>query len=254
MDFFAGFAWAVTRAFADPLERCRFERGDTLYDTPKAYDGNWRSARKAASRIVQVRLPKQGESGKHDKDAASVFSDNWRRDAEIDLIEMKDMSRREIATTQGRLYSFLWRGDEGVLDLESAEPPVPLTARDLRGDIDVAAPRIAATINASADGRLFVVLFDQASSLSRKKDRDIRVALDAHPGCSVHEMELVTENALPTLRWLAYRIPDLDDDGVTELLKPALYRPQGDREGKADRFDLKRHGRLVCLDQQGGLF
>ena len=36
------------------------------------------------------------------------------------------------------------------------------------------------------------------------------------------------------------------------LLKPALYRPQGDREGKADRFDLKRHGRLIVLDGQGG--
>jgi hypothetical protein len=254
MDCFAGFAWAVPRAFADPLERCRFERGDILYDSPKAYDGDWKSARKAARRIVQVRLPKQGDSGKQDKDAASVFSDNWRRDAEIDLIETRDMSCREIATTQGRLYTFLWRGDEGVLDLESPEPPVPLTARDLRNDIDTAAPRIAAEIDAPAGGRLFVVLFDHASSLSRKKDRDIRMALDAHPGCEVHEVELATETALPTLRWLVYRIPDLDDDGVTELLKPALYRPQGDRQGKTDRFDLKRHGRLIDLDRQGGLF
>jgi len=254
MDFFAGFAWAVPRAFADPLERCRFESGDVLYDTPKAYDGDWKSARKATSRIIQVRLPRQGDSGKQDKDAASVFSDNWRRDAEIDLIETQDMGRREIATTQGRLYSFLWRDDERVLDLESAEPPVPLTARDLRNDIDAAAPRITAKIDAPVGGRLFVVLFDHASSLSRKKDRDIRAVLDAHPGCEVHEMELDTENALPTLRWLVYRIPGLDDDGVTELLKPALYRPQGDREGKADRFDLKRHGRLVGVDRQGGLF
>jgi hypothetical protein len=129
-----------------------------------------------------------------------------------------------------------------------------LTARDLRNDIDTAAPRIAAEIDAPAGGRLFVVLFDHASSLSRKKDRDIRMALDAHPGCEVHEVELATETALPTLRWLVYRIPDLDDDGVTELLKPALYRPQGDRQGKTDRFDLKRHGRLIDLDRQGGLF
>ena len=42
--YFDGFAWAVPVAFGLPLEYCRFEEGDTLYDTRGAYAGTWAEA------------------------------------------------------------------------------------------------------------------------------------------------------------------------------------------------------------------
>ncbi|MBU0743117.1 hypothetical protein KKA85_07080 [bacterium] len=251
MEFFAGFAWALPWAFADPLEKCRFERGDVVYDDPAPYSCDWAGTRAAAGRIVQVRLPQQGDSAKQDKDAASVFADNWCRSAEVDLIETADRSRRGIPTTQGRLYTFLWRDDESVLDLEAPEPPLPLLAGELRALLDEAAPRVAAQVDAPAGrAQLFVTPFDYASSRLREKGRDIREALEAVPDCRELEFPVELDDSrdpLPTLRWKAYLVPGVDEAALTDLLKPALYNPQGDRNGRADRFNLSRHGRLIPL-------
>jgi len=45
-DYFDGFSWALPNAFADALALCRFEQGDMLYDTRRAYEGEWRYNRK----------------------------------------------------------------------------------------------------------------------------------------------------------------------------------------------------------------
>jgi len=248
LDFFAGFAWALPAAFADPLEKCRFERGDVFYDDPDATTADWAAARKVAKRIVQVRLPQQGETAKQDKDAASVFADNWRRSAEIDLIETKDLSTRAIETTQGRLYTFLWRNDEVVLDLGTLEPPLPMMAGDLRSRLEGAAVEIAAQVEVDAPASLFVFPFDHASSRLREKNHGIRAVLAGVKSCKELEFPVESHDGrdpLPTLCWKAYLLPGLGEEAVTEHLKPGLYNPQGDREGKVDRFSLSRHGQLV---------
>lgn len=250
MDFFAGFAWAVPAAFADPLEKCRFERGDVLYDHPDASTADWSAARKAARRILQVRLPQQGDTAKQNADAASVFEDNWCRSVEIDLIGTKDLSKRSIATTQGRLYTFLWRDDETVLDPGTPEPALPMMAGELRGMEDAAAANVAGQVETKGPASLFVFAFDHASSRLREKDHAIGAALVDVKGVEAMEFPVEPDDGrdpLPTLCWKAYLLPGLDEAAVTERLKPALYNPQGDREGKADRFSLSRHGQLVAL-------
>ena len=248
MDFFDGFAWAVPRAFADSLEKGRFERGDVFHADRADHDRPWSADRAAERRTLQVRRPEQGEGGRPGRDAASVFADNWRRSAEVLLRVPGETTPRTIATTQGRLYVCLWRDDVAGLETSSPEPALPLGARDLREDLDAAAERLAEGIDApDGGGHVFVTLYDQASSLLRRKDRDLRDVVANHPGSRVIETRVDRENALPTLRWMVYVLPRLDADGVAALLKPALYRPQGDRTGKTDRFDLNRHGRLVAL-------
>lgn len=44
MEFFSGFKWAVPGAFSDAVALCRFEEGDTLYDTKNAYNDDWEKA------------------------------------------------------------------------------------------------------------------------------------------------------------------------------------------------------------------
>jgi len=251
MDFFAGFAWALPKAFADPLEKCRFERGDVLYDTQAAYEGDWTAARKAATRVLQVRLPQQGDTAKQNKDATSVFADNWRRSAHIELVATADLAAREIRTTQGRLYSFLWRDDEAVLDLGTPEPPLPLMAGDLRVRLETASGKVADEVRNDGPASLFVFPFDHASSRLRDKDLAIGEALAGVKGVEELEFPVEQDNGpdpLPTLRWKAYLLPKLDEKAVNDLLKPALYNPQGDREGKTDRFSLARHGQVVTLN------
>ena len=206
MDVFTGFAWALPKAFDDPLEKCRFERGDVLYDNPAAYEGDWTAARKTATRVLQVRLPQQGDTAKQDKDATSVFADNWRRSAHVELFGTGDLDGREIRTTQGRLYSFLWKDDEAVLDLDTPEPPLPLMAGDLRGHLEAAAETIAAEVRVEGTAGLFVFPFDHASSRLRDKDLAIGEALAGVEGVEMLEFPVESydgRDPLPTLCWKA---------------------------------------------------
>ncbi len=38
MEFIQVFNWAVPTGFNDAIAQCRFDLGDSLYDTKKAYD------------------------------------------------------------------------------------------------------------------------------------------------------------------------------------------------------------------------
>src|SRR5690349_8100208 len=113
--YFPGFAWAVPTSFAAPLASCRFEQGDTLYDTVRGYE-EWNEALKHVHYGVQIKSPARslGRSGNSDEEA--VFADNWKSTVIFDLIDFKTSTKQEVQTTQGQLYTMLWRGDLSVLD------------------------------------------------------------------------------------------------------------------------------------------
>ncbi len=52
--FFDGFAWAVPAAFSEAVSACMFLEGDTLYDTKKAYSGEWEKALPYIRHYIQV--------------------------------------------------------------------------------------------------------------------------------------------------------------------------------------------------------
>ncbi len=56
MNFFSNFTWAVPKAFSDAVASCRFEEGDMLYDTPKAYEVDWEDAIKCTTHFLQVKF------------------------------------------------------------------------------------------------------------------------------------------------------------------------------------------------------
>jgi hypothetical protein len=125
VEQFPGFSWCVPAAFSDPLGTCRFEAGDLLYDTPDAYQ-QWSEALKTLTFSVQVSSPKKSIGGNLGDDDADVFSRNWGSEVIFELTDFKRGKRKQVVTTQGRLYTLLWKGDFGGLDESIAAPPVPL--------------------------------------------------------------------------------------------------------------------------------
>ena len=87
LEFFPGFAWAVCKAFREPLASCRFEQGDILYDTKKAYEGTWGEAINHLHFSIQINSPKRGIATKKKQDEASAFADNWKQQVELDLVK-----------------------------------------------------------------------------------------------------------------------------------------------------------------------
>ena len=149
-DFFTCFSWAVPLSFGDSLGQCRFERGDIFYDSLKGYE-TWGEASKHVNYIVQVKqshqpgetpqiavedvegdtIPSEGDSqttGARTK--GSLFEQNWRSTTACQITDLKRKECRTITTTQGRLYTLLWKGSLRVLDEEDAPPP-PATWIDL---------------------------------------------------------------------------------------------------------------------------
>ena len=108
MEFIPGFKWALPKAFSDAVFGCRFEEGDMLYQTSSAYKTDW--SKKELDYFIQVAFPSRG--GSKTTGEAAVFEKNWNSEVRLDVYKNHEkISIGQIRTTQGRLYSTLWKGD-----------------------------------------------------------------------------------------------------------------------------------------------
>jgi hypothetical protein len=130
LEYIPRFSWAMPRAFSRPVSECRFERGDILYNTSRAYEGRWDEAVDHVDFGLQVRFPDRGISGGV-VEGAELFSSNWGRPVAFDLTNYRTKEIRHITTAQGGLYGFLWKGK--VEHVQSLTPliDVPLAAMGL---------------------------------------------------------------------------------------------------------------------------
>jgi hypothetical protein len=122
MQVFIGFSWCVPSAFQDAIDTCFFKVGDVLYSNPAAYQATWKDALKKVRWSMQVKETFTATVG----DGEPSFEANWKR-AKVtgDLTEYgsgKGVSRL-VATTQGRLYQTLVKGDPSTLESEDSFPP-----------------------------------------------------------------------------------------------------------------------------------
>ena len=249
-DYFDGFSWALPSAFADALALCRFEQGDMLYDTKRAYEGEWASALRHIRHRVEVTFPLRGGSVKSRESEDSAFEDNWNSKVVVRLIDHQASSEREVTTTQGNLYSLLWKGDIGVLDGQSLPPP--LGARHLLAKLNLVLDSLrCGNARKITSGTVFLLPFDHTSKLLRSKLRTVATALkalDAKCGVvAVKDLELQGADAFaPTtcVVWFAMSSKH-KPEAITDLLKRHLHKPSKDKKTDRENFNLKTHGLLA---------
>jgi hypothetical protein len=249
-DYFDGFSWALPSAFADALALCRFEQGDVLYDTQRAYEGEWGTALRHIKYQVEVKFPLRGGGVKSSESEDSAFEDNWNSKVVIRFVDHRASSEREVTTTQGNLYSMLWSGDISALGGLSVPPP--LGARHLMGKLagvlESLRKKHSRAVNNSA---VFVMPFDHTSKLLRSKLRTVESALQtlgAKRGVmAVKDLEIEGASAFaPTscVVWFAMS-PEHKSETVTSLLKRHLHKPSKDKKTDRENFNLKTHGLLA---------
>lgn len=211
-----------------------------LYDTPKAYVDEWGKASKHIEYSMQVRYPSRvvdaaGVSG--------VFTNNWKSDVRVELYKnLKKVSVDQIETTQGRLYTTLWKGDLTILKLDD-EPPIPFTVqqvtRNLTETSDIA-------MNLSTKRPVFVMVRDLSSPISREKYSNIFSKLKKH---LANEPQFLSPQAAGLIGW-AQIAPTVEiafflTNGISsrelhDLVKAAVYVPAKDT--KKDMFRIAAHG------------
>ena len=123
MEYIDVFSWAVSEAFCEPLNKCRFELGDTLYDSRLAYEGAWEDALPHLTYGVQVLNPPRGPATKATQGEESVFESNWFQPVELALKRFREKTSESIKSTQGALYSLLWKGQLDILSAQEVNLP-----------------------------------------------------------------------------------------------------------------------------------
>jgi len=254
-DYFSCFAWALPRAFKEPLASCCFEQGDILYDTSKAYEGTWADALQHLSYGIQIKFPSRGTKLKAKKDADFIFSKNWKQRVELDLWEYPSKAKRSLVTTQGRLYMALWKGDPRLLDLGMPEPPVPILPREVLKDLPSAGTALLQKYGQNiANPVIFIMPFDETRDLLREKRQKVESCLGRKFSFHLHlatpeELKLPNaSNYVPTLEIACFAMDTSQKDRVYECLKLALYAPSKERKTEIDRFRLETHGCLAPKD------
>ncbi len=151
----------------------------------------------------------------------------------------------QIHTTQGRLYTVLWKGDLAILDIVSDEPKIPLSIQNVTKNIvqtSVKARELA------GDSSVFVMAYDPSNKTSITKfssvNAELRSCLIGRPVIlSPKEAGIIRfDEVAPTIS-VAFFIAGKTKDELHELTKKALYPPS--KEAKKKMFRIASHGLIV---------
>jgi hypothetical protein len=109
-NFFTGFEWAIPSAFADALGACQFSRGDTLYSSSIAYREWNKEFYEMDKGLYAIKI--LSPEAKPAPPSPSLFGNNWNTQAEVEVYKIGEQEDAKcFITTQGRIYSLLWRGE-----------------------------------------------------------------------------------------------------------------------------------------------
>ena len=247
MEFFKGFQWALPMAFADSLARAWFVEGDVLYDSAVAYDASWSAALQAVEYTIQVRSPARS-SEVNNQTVREVFARNWHSEVRLDLYShMARVGKGQVRTTQGRLYTSLWKGTiDTLFEEKSAHPPLPTTAQQLSRDLERASGLRALAPQGQAT---FVMVRDICNSVSRNKFQKVQLKL--RPYMSRDPLILSPADAnfpdpqeiAPTVDIAFFSTTGIELPELEDLVKQAVYVPA--KDAKKDMYRLSAHGVVI---------
>lgn len=249
LDLLPGFAWAVPTAFAAAVVDFRFEQGDVLFRSAKGYAVQ--AGRLPEDLIgVQIRQPPRSTRALANEFDGGRRLAHWRSEVELDRIELASGALTAHTTTQGRLFTTLWRGTDAAFEAGSDEPPLPRSARELAQVLRDGSVALPADRADGPAGNRFAFVVDLASDVSRAKAAAIAGALaglgpirlrDASPG----ELEVAgAADYQPTLVVRSIVLRGVTAAAIEAALARVLYAGSGEGE----RFSLARHGLLEVFE------
>jgi hypothetical protein len=245
----SGFAWAVPAAFSDAVGACQFSRGDTLYSSPIAYREWNEEFYKSAKGLYAIKV--LSPESKPTPPSPALFQGNWSSVAEVEVFMPGGQEGvKRLSTTQGRIYSLLWRGDSSVLDPAMSVPLVPHHAGHLLKNLNHAKSTLRQLIlDQHPDARYFFVLpHDVCSQLLDEKYRKLAYGL----GRTCHASEVNIDASVlpipeadrlaPTVSLKTFIFTGNEEQLIQESLKELLYVRAVNTKSKKDMFRLNAHG------------
>lgn len=252
MEWIAGFAWALPRALSAAVSACRFEQGDVLC-RERAACGRWGPEDVPVGPVLQVLDPPRSARAIAADAEGSRFETGWDSPVTLERYEAGVEGPERIETTQGRLYTCLWRGAADCLDDSTPPPPPPRGLRELHRELAAAVPTFRGRFarRAKRGGhQLLIVASDDAIDATRVKVRAIQGLLDEAfeiEACDLSPTEAGVPEAgtlRPSLLLRGIAIATPDGAAIEKCLAGLLY---GGSSEDAKRFSVSRHGHLAPL-------
>ncbi len=260
MEYFSQFKWPVSFAFADALGRCQFGEGDVLYPNKSAYKDGFDIQN--IDFCFQVMYPARLMNVPIE-DVSEVFKKNWNSEVRIQKYSPGSENLTKdgdlISTTQGRLYTSLWKGDLKYLESDFEEPVMPIVdtreaVKLIKGASKVKTNRLEhvedVALKKSKGNTVFVMPYDRSNSVSVTKYFNIVDALGAD---LTGKPTLLTAKAagiddwdlfLPTVNIALFITPNLDAKALHEKVKKATYVKSKNRKTDRDAYDIRKHGHI----------
>ena len=270
IEYYDGFRWAVPTSFCEPLANCKFEEGDILYDNKIAYEAEtWAEALPYLQYSLQVSYPPRGLYGDVSSNdsqidmtddtpnvssskTATQFERNWYSKVVLQFTDYNERKSRQVITTQGKLYSLLWKDDMQCLSGDIAHPPVPslMPSPIKKADLNYlkqANDYLTNTIIQYGTSTMFLMPYDLTNPVMRNKLTKVQAMIHSlKPQISFCLPEesgvIVTPAFVPTARLVCISIKSAPREEIHERLKEALYTPT--KGSNVDRFKIERHGYL----------
>ena len=240
MEYFTEFSWAVPKIFSGAIANCKFEEGDILYDSQAAYQ-KWGKALESIGYCIKVKSPRRTVRITKGK-SATVASANWNSEVVIDFKKFFDDTPSQIIkTTQGRLFSLLWKGDLEIFNENKLDPPPPLFLKDVR-------KRLKETVSEceriAGNRPYFIMAYDPTNDVSLQNHLKILSALEKDFGCKLSQLTPKDSGfkewvkISPVIYTNLYVLDNGGYDDILRTLKKVLYK------GKKDKFRILTYGIL----------
>ena len=255
VSLFPGFAWAVPTSFSAALLDCRFEEGDVLYDSAIGYKA-WSEAETQLRYSIHVLYPPPSSTRKRSDEESedekrSVFLSNWHSSTKLVLRNWASGETTNIDTTQGRLYSVLWKGDLDIFDRNSTVPEPPLLIDKALAHAETVDRVLQQRIQDCEYPNRFILPFDPTNPTLVAKSRVVEAYLRSHFPVSIFDLCPTDCNIRTALRFaptIAFRCFVVDCgrcEDVRDQIKLALW-PRGDSKNTTKGlFDLFRQPKNV---------
>ena len=277
ISFIDGFKWAMPAAFSEALLKCKFEKGDILYDTREAYENSWVEAQGKIQEYIQIKYPPRSTTGTKASEDKLVFESNWVGEVVYDHYVASNKKVESVTTTQGRLFQLLLNGEEIN---NQTDPIKPLTLKDLFDEIqfffypDTTKKKTHKnkseveielnTLDSKSDIKIqsyltskyrahfaFIMPHSKIGATSSQKRVNIVKSFDKN--FRYEEVEVSLEEAgirnhdkyLPYLVMSCFLIKNGDQESVEAAIKSALYTPVKDKKTDRENYNIKKHGVLL---------
>jgi hypothetical protein len=245
MEFLSGFKWAVPVAFVRAVAECHFKEGDILYDSARAYSSSLQSTgAPICSLQVRSSLRASNDSLTGSRD---MFSRNWESEVHVDIYrDSNKLTPCALVTTQGRIYTTLWKDNVVILDPTGTAPDIPQSVTRVTKLL----ANIAGAIRCASHGGIsFVMAHDISNHASSAKYLRLRTILEPYFRCkperSTPQLCGINswETIAPTVEIVAFRVTGLTSGELNNLIRDAVCVQYGG--SIVSQFHIRAHGIIV---------